>query len=217
LKPYRFRGVPEHLDEHGWHTTVTRRDVWEIDMVGRTSSERLGYATQKPAALLETIVAASSDAGSMVGDFFCGSGTTLAVASRMGRRWIGCDASFLAIHTSRARLLDQGDCSFAVERLDRVATGGGELQARVECNGAGRRVRLRRYRPAGRPASLDWVCYWAVDWDFDGQFHAGWSASRLRARAPLPLVSPWRNGGTRIAVRVADALGNERQIEASMA
>ncbi|NLC44745.1 MAG: site-specific DNA-methyltransferase, partial [Clostridiales bacterium] len=53
LKPYRFKGVKEFKDEYGWYTMVNMKDVWSIDMVGRTSKERNGYATQKPLELLE--------------------------------------------------------------------------------------------------------------------------------------------------------------------
>ena len=69
------------------------------------SQERTGYATQKPEALLERVLSASSNAGDLVADFFCGSGTTLAVAEKLGRKWIGCDLGRFAIHTSRKRLI----------------------------------------------------------------------------------------------------------------
>jgi site-specific DNA-methyltransferase (adenine-specific) len=70
--------------------------------------ETTGYPHQKPEKLLERVILASSDEGSLVGDFFCGSGTTLAVAARLGRRALGCDASPLAIETTRARLEKAG-------------------------------------------------------------------------------------------------------------
>ncbi len=70
------------------------------------SREKTGYATQKNESLLVRIVEASSNPGDLVADFFCGSGTTLAVAEKLGRRWVGCDAGALAIQTSRKRLLD---------------------------------------------------------------------------------------------------------------
>ncbi len=66
--------------------------------------ETTGYPHQKPEKLLERLIRASSDEGSLVGDLFCGSGTTLAVARRLGRRALGCDASPLAIETTRKRL-----------------------------------------------------------------------------------------------------------------
>jgi len=70
------------------------------------SSEHLQFPTQKPEALLERIIKASSREGDLVADFFCGSGTTGAVAERLGRRWIMCDVSRWAIHVTRKRLLE---------------------------------------------------------------------------------------------------------------
>jgi DNA modification methylase len=85
-------------------------DVWEVPYINPVASERLGYATQKPEALLQNVVSASSNVGDLVADFFCGSGTTLAVAEKLGRRWIGCDLSRWAIHVSRKRLLGVEEC-----------------------------------------------------------------------------------------------------------
>jgi adenine-specific DNA-methyltransferase len=85
-------------------------DVWDISIVAPVAHERTEYATQKPEALLERIIQASSDERSLVADFFCGSGTTLAVAEKLGRRWIGCDLSRFGIHITRKRLMDIPDC-----------------------------------------------------------------------------------------------------------
>jgi len=71
----------------------------------QTRSEWLDYPTQKPEALLERIIRASSNEGDLVLDCFCGSGTTAAVAEKLGRRWIACDLGRFAIHTTRKRLL----------------------------------------------------------------------------------------------------------------
>jgi DNA modification methylase len=85
-------------------TTVD--NIWDdIPGMGVVVSEYLGYPTQKPTALLERIIESSSRPGDLVADFFCGSGTTLAVAERMGRKWIGADLGRFAIHTSRKRLI----------------------------------------------------------------------------------------------------------------
>jgi len=90
---------------------VPMHDVWEgINFIGPTASERIGYATQKPEALLERIIKVSSSEGDLVADFFCGTGTTGAVAEKLGRRWIMADLSKFAIHTTRKRLLDIQDC-----------------------------------------------------------------------------------------------------------
>jgi site-specific DNA-methyltransferase (adenine-specific)/adenine-specific DNA-methyltransferase len=83
-------------------------DYWQIDIENQASKTRTGYPTQKPEALLERILLASSNEGDLVADFCCGSGTTLAVADRLGRRWIGCDAGSHAIDTSAKRLSRQG-------------------------------------------------------------------------------------------------------------
>ena len=85
-------------------------DVWEVPYINPVASERLGYATQKPEALLENVISASSNEGDLVADFFCGSGTALVVAEQLGRRWIGCDLSRWAIHVTRKRLLSIENC-----------------------------------------------------------------------------------------------------------
>ncbi|WP_051257792.1 DNA-methyltransferase [Desulfovibrio cuneatus] len=79
-------------------------DVWRIPIINPLAAERLGYPTQKPEALLERLLLACTRPGDLVADFFCGSGTTLAVAQRLGRAWLGADQSPLAIATSQERL-----------------------------------------------------------------------------------------------------------------
>ena len=81
------------------------RDVWDISTI-QSWTEKLDFNTQKPEALLKRIILASSNPGDIVTDFFCGSGTTLAIAEKLGRRWIGCDLSKFAIQVTRKRLLD---------------------------------------------------------------------------------------------------------------
>lgn len=107
FKPYRFKGVTEYEDEIGWYTLVNCKDVWDIEMVGRTAQERVNYATQKPEKLLERIISASSNENSIVADFFGGSGTTAAVAEKLNRRWITSDFGKPANMIMRKRLIDQ--------------------------------------------------------------------------------------------------------------
>lgn len=109
LKPYRFRGVKEYEDKTGWYTLVGMKDYWNIDMIGRTSGERLGYPTQKPLALLERIIVASSNEGDVVLDPFCGCATTLVAAERHKRQWIGIDLSPMAVKLVRQRLQRERD------------------------------------------------------------------------------------------------------------
>lgn len=82
-------------------------DVWYIATINGMAKERLNYATQKPEALLERIIKASSNEGDLVCDFFGGSGTTAAVAERLGRRWITCDIGKPAALVMRKRFIDQ--------------------------------------------------------------------------------------------------------------
>jgi hypothetical protein len=82
-------------------------DVWEVSQIPeRDKTERLGYPTQKPEALLERIIKASSNEGDLVLDPFCGCGTTIAVAQRLNRRWIGIDITHLAVTLIKHRLRD---------------------------------------------------------------------------------------------------------------
>jgi DNA modification methylase len=110
----RFGGKTQILDTETKTRKITiddptkgmpLRDVWNISMIAGFKAERNGYPTQKPEELIERIIAASSNPGDLVADFFCGSGTTLAVAEKLGRKWIGCDLGRFAIHTSRKRLI----------------------------------------------------------------------------------------------------------------
>ena len=85
---------------------ITPADVWtDVSHIQQKDPQRLSYPTQKPEKLLERIIKASSNEEDLVGDFFCGSGTTLAVAEKLGRKWIGCDLGKFAIHTTRKRLI----------------------------------------------------------------------------------------------------------------
>ncbi|HAV76034.1 MAG TPA: hypothetical protein DCX53_01630 [Anaerolineae bacterium] len=81
-------------------------DWWYFPVVARLHNERTGYPTQKPNALLERIVLASSNPGDLVADFFCGSGTTPLIAAKHGRKFIACDENLRAIYTARNRLVE---------------------------------------------------------------------------------------------------------------
>ncbi len=95
-------------DGLGPYTLVNVKDWWNtIGMLATSSKERVGYATQKPSELLERIIKASSNEGSIVADFFGGSGTTASVAERLNRRWITSDFGKPANMIMRKRLIDQ--------------------------------------------------------------------------------------------------------------
>jgi len=103
---FREGGMPQYKRYRDEMPGVSLQDVWtDVLSVAPQSNERLVYPTQKPEALLERILKASSNEGDLIADFFCGSGTTAAVAEKLGRKWICTDLGKFAIHTTRKRLI----------------------------------------------------------------------------------------------------------------
>jgi DNA modification methylase len=85
---------------------VPLQDIWDdVGAMHNLSSERLAYPTQKPSAMIERIVRTSSNEGDLVADFFCGSGSTVDVSERLGRKWITADLGKFAVHTTRKRMI----------------------------------------------------------------------------------------------------------------
>lgn len=98
----RYNVTAEELEERGKNPG----DVWsDLHPVQGNAIENTGYATQKPEAFLERIIKASSNEGDLIADFFSGSGTTISVAEKLGRKWIGSDIGKFAIHTARKRMI----------------------------------------------------------------------------------------------------------------
>ena len=133
-------------------------DLWEdIPNLQGSSSEMVGFTTQKPERLLERIITmASSDTG-LIADFFCGSGTTLAVAEKLGRRWIGVDLGRYPIHLSRKRLIqiqrelhtaDKPYRSFDVYNLGRYERQWWQLERLKGADVEHRRIVLKFYKAA---------------------------------------------------------------------
>jgi DNA modification methylase len=100
----------QYLDEHAHQPVQSIWDDEEVRYLGAHSRENVGFETQKPEGLLNRIVKMCTHESDLVADFFCGSGTTLAVAEKLGRRWIGCDLSKWAIQVTRKRLLQIEGC-----------------------------------------------------------------------------------------------------------
>lgn len=110
---------------------VKMSDVWEIPIIAPSSHERLGYPTQKPVALLSRIVEASSNAGDVVLDPFCGCGTAVHAAQQLGRNWIGIDITHLAISLVEKRLRDSfPGIDFRVHGTPKDEEGAADLAAR---------------------------------------------------------------------------------------
>lgn len=195
-KPYRFKGVKEYRDDLGWYTMVNMKDVWHIDMVGRTSGERTGYATQKPEALLRRIVESCAREGEICADFFCGAGTLAAVAAKTNRPFIACDMGPLAVAATEKRLCANEAEFCLLEDQSLVGSGGGDVILRAEfpetsfSGGEKRllRITLESYAPnveilpldeEGRKAvesvavadSLQLIDFWSIDLRYDGIVH----------------------------------------------
>jgi site-specific DNA-methyltransferase (adenine-specific) len=130
---------------------VPAQELWtDIPPISPQAKERLGYPTQKPEALLERIIKASSNEGDLVADFFCGCGTTIAVANRLNRNWLGVDISHLAIRLILQRLTDPYD-----DDMKR------RIRSEIEIHGFPRDVasakELARKGQGGRLEFQEWV------------------------------------------------------------
>ncbi len=191
-------------------------DWWYFPVVARLHKERTGYPTQKPEALAERIIRASSHPGDIVADFFGGSGTTAAVADRLDRRWITCDHQDMALHkTYRRLLLHEPTPHFSVwSTLQEMAPHTLKPAIEIEQSELNVEVTLIGLL-GGDPESrgnLSELDLWEIDWNFDGStFHSQSQAVRLWQEDTVPsrLSHTYSTSGERaICVRLADSKGN---------
>lgn len=176
-------------------------DWWYFPVVARLHNERTGYPTQKPAALLERIVLASSNPGDLVADFFCGSGTTPFVAAKHGRRFIACDENFRSIHTTRSRLIETKNV-FTVEydRAFHFPLPSISKKIRVSLSGTSVSLNTR--------LDLD---FWEVDPQWDGEiFRSAAQAKRPARSGDIPLDLKIKTGGD-VCVRFVTTKGRQYQ------
>ena len=231
---YGFSNIEILEDDRGRYTLVNCRDVFDIPALRGNQPERVDFPTQKPEALLERIIRASSNAGDLVADFFCGSGTTGVVANRLARRWIMADRGALAVHTSRKRIIASAPAAeraLDVHSTEPAASGAAIVD--VEAVAAHRNgdhavdIRLKRFVPdpegvAAHNAAgdlgdgLSYVDYWAVD--FRGEvgepFRHDWADFRTRNDRALKTTSDcgyvYSDAASRSArVKIIDVLGRE--------
>ena len=228
FKPYRFKGVEEFRDEVGWYTMVNMKDVWEIDMVGRTSKERTGYATQKPEALLTRVIESCTEPGDLVCDFFCGSGSFGATAAKLGRNFIMCDQESLAIETTAARLVHEG-IPFTVydQRKNRKSNLNSKVTVKtVEDFGEKRLISvdilglalsnqeeyvdnrsLEKVKSLEEEDSLQLLMSWSIDFNYNGRI---FNPERIYVRDKEKIETHCENivaKDARICVKVCDAFG----------
>lgn len=198
---------------------VPLSDVWDVGIVAPSGKERVGYPTQKPEKLLERILQISSNQGDLVLDCCSGSGTTAAVAERLGRRWIVCDVGGPAVQTTLRRLLAKPNVKPLLEQRIAGTKSAQQGQIFVKIQGEGRHIELELtdYRGPSGEQGLSWVVAWAVDgFHEEGVFQAdGWFC-RPHRRAPMETkvsLTFLCAGEYPIVVRVQDALGNEARWE----
>ena len=185
------RGVSEYKDELGWYTMVNMKDVWQINMVGRTSAERTGYATQKPEQLIERILESCTKEGDLCADFFGGSGTLAAAADRMERKWISCDVGDLASINTHKRMVTESKEGYRFMAGSQNPENKGKLTVKTDLQPLSvsdkmkLTVTLMEYQPDSlhnipveekylsiikkivKEDSLQLVDYWSIDFDYD--------------------------------------------------
>ena len=176
-------------------------DWWYFPVVARLHNERTGYPTQKPEALLERIILASSNPGDLVADFFCGSGTTPVLAARHGRRFLAADETFRAIHTTRTRLLAE----MSPFTLERDATISYPLQSAI--------LNMKRSTDGFALESASRLDYWEVDPAWDGEtFKSAAQASRPVRSGEISSALKIKIG-RRACVRWVTVNGRQYQME----
>lgn len=194
-------------------------DWWYFPVVARLHNERTGYPTQKPEALLERIILASSNPQDLIADFFCGSGTTPVVADRLGRRYIANDTIWRAVYTTRSRLVSLPSKPFSLEReksrqIPEVQRQGEEnlneiIHPLTGHNSQGVRNLFL--------SDIDWLRqlqYWEVDPNWDGKtFRSAVQAIRPRQEGDISdrLSFPEMTGVNPVCARFLDLKGERTQ------
>lgn len=228
-KPYRFKGVKEYKDDLGWYTMVNMKDVWQVDMVGRTSAERTGYATQKPEQLLSRIIESCSRPGDLCADFFGGSGTLAATAEKLGRQWISCDVGGIATASSLKRMsvkkstftlleteadeksdelkvsLETEPIELTDKKLVTVTLTGYDLDLRhIPLEGKDRDV-IKKFR---RKDPLQLLEYWSVDFQYDGRIHNPQFSFPKENHQIEKVCRQIGHNMDKISIRAVDVFGN---------
>jgi DNA modification methylase len=173
-------------------------DWWYFPVVARLHNERTGYPTQKPEALVERILLASSNPGDLVADFFCGSGTFPLAAIRHDRRFLAGDVSWRAIHTTRERVVGCMQKPFSLSRDSTALIPPNALECLVTISNL--TVSLKN------PPPLD---YWEVDPAWDGKiFRSACQARRSNRSAEIPLEIKMPVAPTNVCVRAVTVDGS---------
>jgi DNA modification methylase len=179
-------------------------DWWYFPVVARLHNERTGYPTQKPEALLQRIILASSNKGDLVADFFCGSGTTSLVAAKNGRKFVTSDVAIRAVHTARSRLAET-ESVFSLEHDSAMKVVMLSEEKNTKVHVTADSIRL--------DTALD-VDFWEVDPAWDGKmFKSAAQAQRHARSGELPLELKIKIGRTcKVCIRLVTVQGKEFQL-----
>lgn len=220
----RVKGDRYHLHQSGalmqdWWTDINK-------ILSPTAYENLKYPTQKPRELLRRLVEAASPPGSLVADFFSGSGTLAEVCSQTGRRWLMCDSSRLGLQTTIYRLIKNGTAPFRIIAPHpwQNPPGGELILKKPQLSKFSRDhllvdLGIDYFRPI---AVRDWereqfskyIEFWEIDWDYQGMFNSCCQVIREKHRYQGPLaldilVKIETGYSRRVAVKVWDVWGNQ--------
>ncbi len=176
-------------------------DWWYFPVVARLHGERTGYPTQKPEALLERIILASSNKGDVVADFFCGSGTTAVVAAKNGRKFITSDVLPRAFHTARSRFAESSSV-VSLEHAAAFAPAWG-VSKKIKARLSGDSIRLET------PLEVE---FWEVDPDWDGKIFKSAAQAQRHTRSGEISFELKTKLGRAICVRVVTVQGKEYQL-----
>jgi len=183
-------------------------DWWYFPVIARLHNERTGYPTQKPEALLARIILASSNPGDLVADFFCGSGTTAVVAERLGRHYIVSDINWLAVHTTRKRLISINANPFVLQK---------ELNAEINIRNLDQpnSIEFKDESISLGSAIVPDLDYWEVDPSWDGElFYSAGQAVRPLKKEPIGQeiqLSP-SSLGNLCCIRFVNVNGEQQQV-----
>jgi DNA modification methylase len=189
-------------------------DWWYFPVVARLHNERTGYPTQKPEGLLERIILASSNPGDLVGDFFCGSGTAIAAAARLGRHFIANDITERAIQVTRSRLVEFYNQPFKVLNARTNPASPANPYLKVNLASFHKRFQDDHIILMMDTEHCKEVDYWEVDPHWDGKlFHSAGQVIRRRRDSTIKNEIPLpANAGEKIGVRLVHALGEQKLV-----
>ena len=207
VKGNRYSLKKEGAIMQDWWTDINK-------ILSPTAEENLKYPTQKPRELLRRLIASASSPGSTVLDCFAGSATTAEVCNELGRKWIMCDCSALALQTAKHRLISSTSPPFSVYYAGEPSYKA-QVKVKVLLEDYDYKdnllsIRIEQYNGSDNLNILD---FWEVDWDYDGVFNSSVQfvkkGDRFRGHLPLNAITLLpKDTNRRVAIKVYDLYTN---------